>query len=59
MTRMTGRDEMDICRLLRTNEEEKIRQSELNIIRNFIDEQQLTNSDIPKKSTVLNEDKKG
>ncbi|EMG1416983.1 hypothetical protein V2X88_004123 [Salmonella enterica] len=57
--RMTGRDEMDICRLLRTNEEEKIRQSELNIIRNFIDEQQLTNSDIPKKSTVLNEDKKG
>ncbi len=56
---MTGRDEMDICRLLRTNEEEKIRQSELNIIRNFIDEQQLTNSDIPKKSTVLNEDKKG
>lgn len=38
--RMTGRDEMDICRLLRTNEEEKIRQSELNIIRNFIDEQQ-------------------
>lgn len=50
---------MDICRLLRTNEEEKIRQSELNIIRNFIDEQQLTNSDIPKKSTVLNEDKKG
>ncbi|EDY7360890.1 hypothetical protein GQ042_004763 [Salmonella enterica] len=57
--RMTGRDEMDICRLLRKNEEEKIRQSELNIIRNFIDEQQLTNSDIPKKSTVLNEDKKG
>lgn len=57
--RMTGRDEMDICRLLRTNEEEKIRQSELNIIRNFIDEQQLTNSDIPKKSTVPNEDKKG
>ncbi|CAM7069032.1 hypothetical protein ESCOMM100M1_22725 [Escherichia coli] len=41
------------------DEEEKIRQSELNIIRNFIDEQQLTNSDIPKKSTVLNEDKKG
>lgn len=32
---------------------------ELNIIRNFIDEQQLTNSDIPKKSTVPNEDKKG
>ncbi len=57
--RMTGRDEMDICRLLRKNEEEKIRQSELNIIRNFIDEQQLTNSDIPKKSTVPNEDKKG
>lgn len=57
--RMTGRDEMDICRLLRKNEEEKIRQSELNIIRNFIDEQQLTNSDIPKKSTVSNEDKKG
>lgn len=55
--RMTGRDEMDICRLLRKNEEEKIRQSELNIIRNFIDEQHLTNSDIPKKST--NEDKKG
>lgn len=57
--RMTGRDEMDISRLLRTNEEEKIRQSELNIIRNFTDEQQSTNSDIPKKSTVLNEDKKG
>lgn len=32
---------------------------ELNIIMNFIDEQQLTNSDIPKKSTVPNEDKKG
>ncbi|EDQ8323746.1 hypothetical protein CX016_004406 [Salmonella enterica subsp. enterica serovar Javiana] len=45
--------------LLRKNEEEKIRQSELNIIMNFIDEQQLTNSDIPKKSTVPNEDKKG
>ena len=26
---------------------------------NFIDEQQLTNSDIPKKSTIPNEDKKG
>lgn len=32
---LTGRDEMDICRLLKTNEEEKIRQSELNIIRGF------------------------
>lgn len=35
--RMTGRDEMDICHILRRNEE-KICQSELNIIRNFIDE---------------------
>ncbi|MDN2035373.1 hypothetical protein FCZ22_21485, partial [Escherichia coli] len=29
------------------------------LIRNFIDKQQLTNSDTPKKSTVPNEDKKG
>lgn len=49
---------MDIYRILRTNEEEKIRQSELNNIRKFIDEQQLTNSDIPKKSTASNEGKK-
>ena len=32
---------------------------ELEIISNFIDKQQLTNSDTPKKSTVPNEDKKG
>nr|SPE07659.1 protein of unknown function [Escherichia coli] len=31
----------------------------LDNIRNFIDKQQLTNSDTPKKSTVPNEDKKG
>ncbi|EJC2034415.1 hypothetical protein MX994_004376 [Escherichia coli] len=50
--RMTGRDEMDIKRILKTKEA-------LDNIRNFIDKQQLTNSDIPKKSTVPNEDKKG
>ncbi|HDP9329309.1 hypothetical protein ACRW7V_25255 [Escherichia coli] len=31
----------------------------LDNIRNFIDKQQLTNNDTPKKSTVPNEDKKG
>ncbi|ECP2709789.1 hypothetical protein FYP75_21170 [Salmonella enterica] len=50
--RMTGRDEMDIKRILKTKEA-------LDNIRNFIDKQQLTNSDTPKKSTVQNEDKKG
>lgn len=50
--RMTGRDEMDIKRILKTKEA-------LDNIRNFIDKQQLTNSDTPKKSTVPNEDKKG
>ncbi|MFA09896.1 hypothetical protein ED230_23755 [Salmonella enterica] len=49
---MTGRDEMDIKRILKTKEA-------LDNIRNFIDKQQLTNSDTPKKSTVPNEDKKG
>ncbi|EJQ1382657.1 TPA: hypothetical protein OZV91_004854 [Escherichia coli] len=49
--RMTGRDEMDIKRILKTKEA-------LDNIRNFIDKQQLTNSDTPKKSTVPNEDKK-
>ncbi len=49
---MTGRDEMDIKRILKTKEA-------LDSIRNFIDKEQLTNSDIPKKSTVQNEDKKG
>ncbi len=48
---MTGRDEMDIKRILKTKEA-------LDNIRNFIDKQQLTNSDTPKKSTVPNEDKK-
>ncbi|OUF86945.1 hypothetical protein AZ030_004816 [Escherichia coli] len=50
--RMTGRDEMDIKRILKTKEA-------LDNIRNFIDKQQLTNNDTPKKSTVPNEDKKG
>ena len=50
--RMTGRDEMDIKHILKTKEA-------LDNIRNFIDKQQLTNSDTPKKSTVPNEDKKG
>ena len=36
--RMTRGDEMDICRLLKTKEEEKIRQSELNNIRGILDE---------------------
>ena len=49
---MTGRDEMDIKRILKTKEA-------LDNIRNFIDKQQLTNSDTPKKSRVPNEDKKG
>ena len=49
--RMTGRDEMDIKRILKTKEA-------LDNIRNFIDKQQLTNNDTPKKSTVPNEDKK-
>lgn len=50
--RMTGRDEMDIKRILKTKEA-------LDNIGNFIDKQQLTNNDTPKKSTVPNEDKKG
>ncbi len=50
--RMTRRDEMDIKHILKTKEA-------LDNIRNFIDKQQLTNSDTPKKSTVPNEDKKG
>lgn len=49
--RMTGRDEMDIKRILKTKEA-------LDNIGNFIDKQQLTNNDTPKKSTVPNEDKK-
>lgn len=42
---------MDIKRILKTKEA-------LDNIRNFIDKQQLTNNDTPKKSTVPNEDKK-
>ncbi|ELN2556989.1 hypothetical protein RY956_001042 [Escherichia coli] len=41
-----------VKRILKTKEA-------LDNIRNFIDKQQLTNSDTPKKSTVPNEDKKG
>ncbi len=36
--RMTGRDEMDINRILKTKEEMKILQSDLNNIREFIDD---------------------
>ncbi|PBR18446.1 hypothetical protein COD28_09070 [Escherichia coli] len=43
---------LSIKRILKTKEA-------LDNIRNFIDKQQLTNSDTPKKSTVPNEDKKG
>ena len=50
--RMTGRDEMDIKRILKTKEA-------IDNIGNCIDKQQLTNNDTPKKSTVPNEDKKG
>ncbi|EDG9774687.1 hypothetical protein CH196_24040 [Salmonella enterica subsp. enterica serovar Kentucky] len=38
--RMTRQDEMDIYRILRTNGEEKIRQSELNNIRKFLDDKE-------------------
>lgn len=37
---MTRQDEMDIYRILRTNGEEKIRQSELNNIRKFLDDKE-------------------